>query len=297
MSNKEIIRINQSPFYKEEHHEGKSDGKFDIRITKKLQKDLEHYFEANGLNRTDGIKQIIYEKVETINTFERTCFYNVELIMLLPKTSNLEELNDKSEIIALYNTKSDFDESYEYNDGFDDHFRILFDMKLFCEDFFPLEHLQMMKESMIFRVGFPEMMDWDSFSGKLGQLYSDLDMENCYFIRFPLNNYMDVERQGQFQHPKYMGKHHGLYIFDEFGFRRFYMILEWRYNGDNLISLDYQFISIRQFMSIIENSPHEDIHDCYDYILNSNQDKEEIKQLIEENKRTGEFLKRLYDKI
>ena len=295
--NSDMIRINQSPFYKEKHHEGKKDGKIpDARIPKALEDDLYYYFEENGLSLSDGIKQIVYEKMETIN-LERTCFYNVELIMLLPKTSNLDELNDKCEIIALYNTKSDFAESYEYNDGFDDHFQIFFDMKEFCEDYFPLEHLNMMKESMVFRVGFPEMMDWDSFSGKLSQLYPDLDMDNCYFIRFPLNNYMDIERQGQFQHPTHIGLHQGLYIFDEFGFRRFYLILKWRYDGFNLISFKYQFISIGQFMRIIKDSPHDDINDCLDYIVHSNHDKEEVKRLIDENESHGEFLKRLYDKM
>ena len=297
MKNSEIVMINQSPFYKKEHHEGK-DGRIpDARIPKQLEEDLINYFEGNGINKTDGIKQIIYEKMEKINTIGRTCFNNIELIMLLPKTNNLKELNDKSELIALYNTDSDFDESYDYNDGFEKRFKILFDMKEFCEDFFPMEHLNMMKECKVFGLYFGEMMDWDSFSAKLGQKYEDLDIDDCYFVRFPLNNYLDVNRQGQFQHRKYMWRHRGLYVFDEFGFRRYYLIMDWRYGGDGLISLDYEFIPLRDFVTIMKDSPYEDIHEAYDYILHTNHDKEEIKALIEENERTTDFLKRLLDKM
>lgn len=297
----ELMRINRSPFDKDVYHEkyvrDAPMEKVSFRIPKTAYNDLMTYFKGNGMDKSEGFNQILTDKLQLINSSKRTCFNNVELIMLLPKTKNLEELDDKSQIIACYNTKSDFHESYEYNDGFGKSFNIQYEMEEFCEDFFSLEPLQNMKESNVFGVNFGEMMDWDSFSAKLGELYEDLDMEDCYFVRFPLNNYLDVNRQGQFQHSRYMGKHQGIYIFDVFGYRRFYCLFNWSYHESGVIAYNFRFLPMGEFMRILEDSPHKNLNECYENLKNSKKDKEEIEELINKTERHLDFLKRLHDKI
>ena len=306
----EIMKLNGSPFYKKSYHDKYKHGDAQIsksvRIPKTLYNDLEFYFKGMGFkDYSDGVKNILIEKMESINTFKQTCFNNIELIMLIPKTSTIKELNEKSLILTLYNADLDFFDSLYNHKGFKKTpFNIRYDLKTFCEDDFNLGMLLYLNRSdAVFGIQQKDMTDWESFMNELnkkqkkGLMNQGIDLNDCYFVRFPLNNYLDVKLDGQYQHPKVKGFHEGVYIFEEFGFRRFYFLLRWQYNGNDLISFNSRFISKTEFLRVIQNADYKPLRESYENINHSDYDKEELDRLIKENDEHGEFLRRLRSKI
>lgn len=299
----EIFGIRQSPFHKKSHHDryvrGNAMEKVSFRIPKTAYNDLMTYFKGNGWNESEGFNKILTDRLNMINTSKRTIFNNTELIMLIPRRiSNIMELKSNSRIIGAFNPEIDFSSSYVYNDGFKKTFNIRYELKHFMEGNFPLETFSMMNESRIFGVKLAEMTDWNSFYEKMSVIYSDLDLDKSYFVRFPLNNYLDINRQGQFQHPQYMGKHQGLYAFDEFGNPYgAYMILNWAYDDSDLLSCKFDFIPRDEFHHILQSSSYAPLNRALDDFLHSEFHKKEIEDAIESTRRQLEFLENLHDKI
>ena len=293
--------INQSPFFKKSHHDkyvrDSAMEKVSFRMPKTAYKDLMTYFKGNGWNLTDGMNKILTDKLEMINTSKRTIFNNTEVIMLIPRTSNISELNSFSKIIGLFNPDIDFHSSYVYKGGFKKSFNIRYRLNHFLEGIFPLEEFSMMNESRLFGIRLGEMTDWDLFYERMSELYSDLDLDKCYFVKFPLNNYLDVNRQGQFQHHQYMGKHQGLYAFDDMGYHGTYMALDWKYDSSGLINLKFKFLPRDEFHHILRTSDFSPLNNALDDLLDSKFHIKELDESIQATERQLEFLKNLRDKI
>lgn len=294
-----IYHVNQSPFYKEKHHEkyirGEQGVKVSFRIPKTAYNDLMTYFKGNGWNSTDGFNHILTEKLNSINTSKRTCFNNIELLMLIPNSSDIMELNEKSVIIGLYNADFDFKKDYNYVDGFKKGFNIVYERKFFCEDFFPIDIINSLKDSPLVDVDKKDIGIWDSLYQKLEELY-DIDLNNAFFVRFPLNNYLDVNRDGQYQDLMKEGFHKGIYVFNEFGGKSLYCVLTWNYlNQMGEMSLDFKFIHMMEFMRILSDSNYKPLNDARDGSHRSFYDKKELKRLIDDEERHLAHLKKLYD--
>ena len=308
MSDWQILGMMKSPFYKETHHgkykKGEAQIKPNFKITPTAYNDLMRYFKANGLNETDGFRQIVWDKLEKINTFQkRRVFNNIEFIMLLPKTDSTIELNEKARIIALYNTDCDFIEDYNYQKGFDKSFNYQYDLKPFGEGFFreSMGILNSTKVSKVKRVNKGDLIDWKSFLSRLEELNKeeqwDLNLRDCYFVRCPLNNYLDVNRGGQFQSSVYDGEHEGIYIFDDFK-RRIFCILYWTYSMENKnIAFDITFVIMKEFMEILEKSDFKPLRESYSDLKNSDYDKNRMRKLIEYEEQYLNFLRHELEKM
>jgi len=297
----QILRLNKSPFYKERHHDkyvkGKRGVKVDFKISETAYNDLMKYFKGMGLNKTEGFKQIIWDKLEMINTSRRTCFNNVEVIMLIPRSRSVDELNEESRIIGLYNTESDFIDEFNHLDGFDKSFNYRYDLHGFYEDFFPMDIVNSTKESPIYRVNKRDLQNWDSLYARLDELYG-LGNGDWDFVRFPLNNYLDVNREGQFQSPSYRGKHEGIYIFDDLNNKRLYCLLNWSYSLENKnVLFDFSFVHMSEFMYILHDADYKKLRDSYKDLKNSDYDKEQFDMLIKNVEGHLDFLKRQREKM
>lgn len=305
-----MMKINGSPFYKKSYHEEYKHGDAQIsksvRIPKTLYNDLEEYRKGMGFEDFSAVvKNILIEKMESLNTFKRTCFNNIECIMLIPKTSTIKDLDAQSEIITLYNTDLDFfDSYYNHEEGFKKTpFNILYDLQSFDDDSFPTNILLMLNRSdAIFGIQQKDMLNWDALVNELEKkqkenlLNPDLNLRDCYFVRFPFNNYLDVKLEGQYQHSVLKEWHEGIYIFDEFGFRRLYLLFRWAFS-DGLIRTNFHFIPQTEFMRIIQDADEGNLRKTYENLKHSDFDRAELDELIAENERHGEFLKRLRSKI
>ena len=301
MEDFQILRMNKSPFYKESYHgsyvRGQPMAKVDFRLPKTAHDDLIRYFKANGLSKSEGFNQMVSDKLAMINTSKRTVFNQVEAIMLIPRCNNLERLNDESRIIALINTEADLIDGFHHQGAFNKSFNYQYELMPFYEDFFPMDLINATKESQVKRVNMGDLKHWDSLYARLDELYG-LDGTEWDFVRFPLNNYLDINREGQFQSPRLRGDHRGVYIFDDFNRKRLFCIIDWSYSLENKnIIFDVEFIPMLEFMPIIEKADFKPLRESYGNLRNSDYDKRKLKEMIENEERMLDFLKRNYEKL
>ena len=309
----DFLATSKSPFYKESHHDkykrGKQSVKVDFKIPETAYNDLMKYFKANGKSKTEGFEEMVWKKLETINTFRQKCFNNIEFIMLIPKTDDIAELTDKSRVIALYNTDCDFVDGFNYEyGGFDKSFNYQYDLSQFGKGFFGMEMLILnsTKETSVRngRVTLGDLTDWDSFFARLEEIGKeeewDLNLRDCYFVRCPLNNYLDVNRDGQFQSPNRNGDHKAIYVFNDFK-KSLFCIIDWRYtqsslgNGD--ISFYTYFVPMGEFIKILSESNYKPLRDSIADINNSEYNKRALEVLIDGQEKWLELLKATYEKF
>ena len=287
MAKNDIISISQSPFDKKKYHEkyirGEPKKPESIRIPKTVHKDLMKYFEENGMGFSEGVNQILADRLQMINSSDRICFNNIELIMLLPQVRNIDDLNYYSHIIGVINTDKDFIDGYNHDKGFKKDFNIQYDLEGFWEKPFPMDIINSTRQSCIQGVNLEDLKEWDSFKSKVYEIYGYNSFAFFDFVRIPLNNYLDVKREGEFQHPQYRGKHRGLYVFDDFYNKRIYCIIDWEYSGENgQMEFDVRFVDGCDFHELIIQSEHDKLINYYKSLENVHHDEEFFKKRIEE---------------
>lgn len=295
----DLKQVNQSPFFKESHHDkyihGKPKKQKDIRLPMSVYNDLMTYFKGNGWNWTEGMSNLINEKLEMINTSKRTIFNNIELVMLIPKTRNLKELNDKSFILTLYNTKTDFENEFIYDDGFNKTFNFHYELEDFS--FLPIDIFNNLKRNIEFHLSLHnpyKTLEWREFHERLEE-NQDIKLSDYYFVRFPLNNYLDINREGQYQHSGWRGYHEGLYVFDDFNHHRLYFQLEWKYapystSDFGSINLRGYFMHKTDFMYIVKNADMKNVRDCHESLLNNTHDREFMESALKDAEEMKEWI-------
>lgn len=308
MSDFQILRMSKSPFYKESHHgkykHGNPQEKLSFYIPKAAYNDLMTYFKGNGLNLTDGFNRMVSDKLAMINSSRRAVFNNIEFIMLLPKTDDILELSEKARVIALYNVDCDFVEDFNHRNGFDKSFNYQYDLKPFGEGFFrkEMQIINSTKESQLRRINMGDLMDWKSLYSKLQELSKEeewnLNLADCYFVRCPLNNYLDINRDGQFQSPIYDGDHEGIYIFEDLK-RKYYCLITWDYSLENnsIAFINISFITMREFMEILKNSDFKSLRESYSDLKNSDSDKKKLESMIKAEEDFIDFLRHELDNM
>lgn len=250
----------QSPFYKE--YNDKAD-KLDVRLSKKAQNDLKKHFEGiYGKGKgafSKGIQSICQEYLDKL-CFERKIFEHLEVIMLIPKTDNLKALEVKSHIIAFVNHDIDFEEHYisSHRKGED---YLTYDLTDFNEVNFPMNLLKETIDSHVIYTPKELLDSFHRFKQRQGELYQELDIDDCYFVRFPLNNYLDTYIDGQFHHKTFKGNHIGLILLEDIiADRKLCMIVDWFYESEfsNQIAIDYQFAEINELLNWIKSDYDEE---------------------------------------
>lgn len=302
--------MDKSPFYKESHHEkykrGKEQPKPSFRIPESAYNDLMRYFKANGMNETDGFRQLVWDKLESINTFrERRCFNQIEFIMLIPRNADIISMTENSRIIALYNTESDFIKKFNHQNGFKKDFNYHYDLNYFNEGFFrkEMQIINSTKESKVFRVNKNDLREWDRFYSRLEKLIEedeewDLNLADCYFVRCPLNNYLDVKREGQFQSSVYRGDHEGIYVFYDSWKKRFYCHIYWNYDLESRsIAFKVYFITMEEFMMTLKDADFRPLRESYGDLEHSEYEKKRLDSFIKGQEEILDFLRSERDKL
>jgi len=289
----DLMIISQSPFYKDSHYgkhiHGNPKIQKDMRISKSVYNDLMAYFKGNGWNWTDGMNHIINEKLNMINTSKRTAFTDIEIVMVIPKTRNLEELNRKSFILTVYNTKSDFNDSYVHHDGFNKVFNFNFELMDFS--LLPINILSNLKRTADFHLNYSNPYDNISemdYYKRLEEIH-EINLSKCYIVRFPLNNYLDINREGQYQSSRLRGWHDGLYVFDDFNHHRLYFRLEWEYQ---LQSLHFRGVFLHRidFMHLVKNADMKNVRESHESLLNNTHDREFMESALKDAEEMKEWI-------
>ncbi len=240
----------ESPFHDEyvKDYKGDSPNLPTFRINKNMLSDLENHFKNSNMTWTEGMSLIIHEYLDRVCRQRRT-FNHLEVIMLIPKTDNIDELVNKSKIISFINTETDFNEYYQHK-AFDGEYNLVYELKPFDELNFPLNIIRETKDSCVINTSKENCDSFEKFKASQKELYSDfkddkgndrsLDVDDCYFVRFPINNYLDSYKNGEYHHGIFDKDHLGIYFFhDPFiklnnpdRERKLICIIDWHYLYD-----------------------------------------------------------------
>ena len=265
----------QSPFHKERDLQGKTE-LVSFRLPKEAYQDLMTYFEDvyDDNAKTRGFKQISLDTLENICS-ERKTYTNLEVYMILPKSDSIDDLNFYSQIIGFINTDVDFHDKFNLVSTFEDDYKIVYDVRNFEEGEFPMGIISNTIEPCIYRTNSHTTHSFFLIKDRLSQLF-DIDVENCSFVRFPLNNYLDVFRDGQYQDQSYNKEHRGVYVFnDMYTNKKYYCIVEWYY--DNLaITFDFYFESVDDFSQDIYSRKDARLIDSFNEVLMDKNRKEKL---------------------
>ena len=240
----------ESPFHDEyvKDYTGNKPNLPTFRINKYMLEDLENHFKKSNMTWTDGMTQMIHEYLDRI-CLERRTFNHLEVIMLIPKSDSIDEMESKSKIIAYINSNTDFKEYYEHK-AFEGEYNILFELMPFDELNFPMNILRETKDSCVINTSKEDCESFEKFKDSQKELYDDIDLDDCYFVRFPLNNYLDVKNENGYAHGLFNMEHLGLYVFHDPIVRlnnpddelKINCLIDWHYLADiSKIEFDYTF--------------------------------------------------------
>lgn len=244
--------MRKSPFHEDYVSNTKTDKRPTIRIPIEAYDQLNNYFEKNNLDFSKGIRSLCYDKLDTICN-ERKTFTNLEVFMLIPKMSipyphdedfDVEKFTDnyfdileaKSEIIAVVNTEVDFRSGFNHAHSFDEieNYKLSYEMKDFNAENFPMEILQNTNERCVYRTNENALNSFDSFKARMSAVFPNLDVNDCYFVRFPLNNYLDEFRNGQYMQRAYSDFHESVNVFEAVhGAIKYYCFINWDYSSES----------------------------------------------------------------
>lgn len=300
-----MFTMSKSPFHKERNLKGKTKN-IAFRLPIEAYEDLKNYFE--GVYGEDGalskgFKDLSYETLDSV-CLERKNYNNLNVFMLIPKTDDLDDLHCYSEIFAFIDIDNDIEDDFNVVSRFEDDYNILYNLVDFNEENVPMGIFAHSKEFCLYRLRKDRVCDsFNSLSVGLYSLYPHLtdwinkDLE-FYMVRFPLNNYLDVFRNGQYQSLTYNNSHEGAFIFyDLVENRKIYSTIRWDYSPEGKhIFLDFLFYKPEDFSDVIYSVDDDKLTNVYRDIRDTDYRKDGLinfrERLIEDLKLVDEAIRK-----
>lgn len=298
--------MTNSPFHKQRNLKGKSKP-ITFRLPLEAYEDLKEYFE--GVYEKDalskGMKELSFRALDSV-CLERKNYNNLVVFMFIPKTDDIDDLHYFSEIFAFIDLDNDIENNFNVVSQFDDEFNIFYNLVNFNEENMPMGIFAHSKESCLHRLRKDVVCDsFNSLSVGLYNLYPQLKekdegLEDFYLVRFPLNNYLDTFRNGQYQSLTYNKEHEGAFIFyDIVENRKIYCTIKWEYSPEgNTIILDYLFYTQEEFSGIVYSIDDDRLIEEYMKIRDSDERKDALlnlrERLIEDIKILDETIEKEY---
>lgn len=289
----------QSPFYKNRNLNGKTQS-ISFRIPIEVHDDLMEYF--GGLHDenpiTNGLKDFSINILNHVCN-ERKIFSKLNLVLLIPKTDDIKELNEKTEIIGFFNDDLDYVKSLNTENYIGDipDYEIQYDLSPFEDNSFVghfiVKVIQNTKIGSFYRINNPSITSYEILKDKLSDLYPNLDLDECYIVLTHLNNYFDEFRNGQYQSKEYNNYHDGAYVFTDYNEKRkLYCCISWIYSSDfENITFDIKFMGELVFDTMVFHTEdkdflnkHERIHtneDLLDSLLENRERILEMKEMFD----------------
>ena len=260
------FQIKESPFHEEYGGKGKP---INVRLESDALKLLEGHFKDvyDKDAMTKGIRSIIYDYLDRI-CLKKRVFHHLEAVMIIPKTDDIDKIETQSQIIAVINTESDFNNNFNHNKGFYADSGAIFELKEFnwLNFNYTLEMFKNTIDSCVYKTSKEDFKSFDSFKQKQAEIYPDLDLDDCYFVRFPLNNYMDNINYGKSVHYKSWKNNHlgGYVLTDAIPDLKKFLLIDWYYLSEisSQIQIDFQFVPEDFFVDCaLESSDFDSKHD------------------------------------
>lgn len=189
------------------------------------------------------------------HAFEQKYFNNLIAVLLMPQSVDPDELNDKCQVIGLLHDQDYFFETGTFH-GEVNHthnFKFIFTLKEFNQEnyrtfFFHFSAFNKLDENIFFNVDKSIQHDFDKVKARLSELYQDIDLDDAYFVAFPLNNYLDVLEDGVYRSKTSEFEHEGVIALLEDFNEGVFAHIEWNYLEDDF------FLTIRfQDFSLIDH--------------------------------------------
>lgn len=307
------FRIDKSPFKFERNYHAKSVSK-SFRLPEDVYEEIMKYYDGlygEKNNLTKAFNNIVIEKLDNICR-ERKSYQDLNVMMLIPKTTNLEELNEKSEVIGLFHIDDveNFNKQFLFREENDDEIVIKYELNNHkLESYYDfITHLN----PNCFRFDMMGVSSFDDFKIRLNKHYHKIDLENAQILHFELNNYFDIFRDGEFQSDLLNNTHIGAYAFvDDMKDEKIYFNVDWSYSPDNMLNIEVIFKDVKQFQKAYHKDDTVDnkhIFDCFVDIIHGNDRKKALldlkKDMIESRtflnkniKHIDEILKRDYPEV
>lgn len=299
------FKIDKSPFKFERNYHAKSVSK-SFRLPEDVFKELMIYYDGvfgEENNPTKAFNDLAIEKLDNICR-ERKAYQDLNIMMLIPKTDDLEVLNKNSEIIGFFTVDdvSDLNQDVLIRDESED--TILIRNELGHTTIEQSYNFIKYINPKCFKFDMNDVSSIDDFKIRLNKAYPKIDLSDAYVVQFELNNYFDIFRNGEFQSSILNNTHIGAYTFFDMALKRdgasenrkLYCIIRWKYNS-NILNLDFRFMSDSKFMrnftkdDIVDNKV---IDDEITFIFNDGNRKE---ILIDTKNKLEEYIEEMNEQL
>ena len=256
---KTTLKMERSPFYVERDEKTNVKTRKNVRtdVSPEVYQDIETYIKQRGddFNMSRFVKELVMDFLNS-NTIEQKFFRNLNAILLLPKTQDPDELQEKCKIVGFIDgndwleitllnifygggldyplthnfiyTLREFD-SYNYN-NFLHYFNRLYNYN----------------DTIFFNIDEETQQDFDKVKARLSELYQDIDIDNAYFVMFTFNNYLDVLHDGVYRCKTSDLEHEGVIVLLEDFYEGVFARVKWSYLQGEL-SFSLKFFNVNEF--------------------------------------------------
>ena len=313
--------LTKSPFAFERNYHAKSISK-SFRLPEDVYNEIMKYYDSKygeENNLTKAFRSITLEKLDSICR-ERKTYQDLNLLMLIPKTDDIDMLNENSEVIAFFTSEdiNNINQDLLKHDYSEDDILIKVDLSNYTH-LEKVYHISKNLNPNCFKFDISNISSFDDFKIRLNKAYPKIDVSNSYIVPLMINNYLDIYRDGEFQSDTYNNTHEGIYIFVDYGLdnegkennRKLHCIIEWSYNY-NKLNIEFNFVSD---LTLIDSYPHEDNimnnesikntiwfigndEDRKMTLLNMKENYEEINELVNDHlNRVNKMLKKEFPEV
>lgn len=196
----------------------------------------------NKFDTSKFVRELLMDFFNNI-TLEKNSFEDMYFVMLLPREfDDPEDLEIDGEIVGVIQDPESFYNAnpFNYYKGKRNNFNFIFNIEEFNErNYNDLLYLYHGKDPLFTCVDKSIQHDFVKVKTRLSEVYHELDLDNCYFTIFNINNYLDVLNKGQYTHGASMFHHEGVLVFlDAFDEVRLTMTCQWAlYHNNCMLSL------------------------------------------------------------
>lgn len=246
-----------SPYYIERDVETNENIRKSLQthVSPEVYNDFMKYVRNSDLNKSQALTDVVLNFLNN-NVFEQKVFRKLSIILLMPKTCNPDELNEKTHIVGFIDGDDwlDITLSNIFHGGGIDYplrYNFMYTLREFNESnyttfLYYFNKLYGYDENIFFDIDKKYQQDFSMMKARLDVVYDDIDIDDAYFVMFSFNNYLDVLHDGVYRSKSSALEHEGVIVLFEDILKGVFARIKWSYFQDEL-SFSFQFENIKDF--------------------------------------------------
>ena len=255
------IKMEQSPFYVERDEKTQKNERKSVRtdVSPEVFQDIEKYIMQRGddFDRSKFVKELVMDFLNN-HAFEQKVFRNLNAILLLPKSTNPDEINEKARVIGFIDSHEWLNITLAnifYGGGIDYPLRynFMYTLKNFnAYEYNSFLHyfnrLYNYDDRIFFNIDEKTQQDFEKVKTRLSELYENIDLDDAYFVMFSFNNYLDVLKDGVYKSKYDENEHEGVIVLFEDISNGLIARIKWSYSHGEL-NYEFYFEELNKFES------------------------------------------------